>query len=191
MTERTDMAKNKAVKCEHAKTTRRLLPKWKDDDAMGIRGVVLVDSVEQTECRSCGKVLSIFIPNLEGLAHAVALSRVLNPTRLNGKEIAFIRNAIDLTQKDVARIVGYTPVQVSRWENDKQPISEAAEKLLRMKAVQSLADKAPLLVPDAFDAMSEALDAKLRKSTRRPRLGLRSIQQRKAVNWAEAAADAA
>jgi hypothetical protein len=52
--------------------------------------VRLLNSVLVLKCSHCDYEEEI-IPDLEGLARTVALVRALNPIRLGGKEIKFIR----------------------------------------------------------------------------------------------------
>jgi DNA-binding transcriptional regulator YiaG len=81
-------------------------------------------------CSACGDEM-IAIPDIQGLARAAAIARALNPTRLSGKEVRFIRRALDMTQKDFAAAMELSPEYVSRWENDHSGIGGSGEKLVR------------------------------------------------------------
>ena len=60
----------------------------------------------------------------------------LDPTRLSGKELKFIRKALDMTQKEFADKMELRTETVSRWENDYPGTGEYSEKLLRHNVVR-------------------------------------------------------
>lgn len=91
---------------------------------------VMVTGVEGRRCQGCGD-LRYRIPNMEGLFRTVALLLVHKPERLSGAEARFLRKWLGWSGHDTANKLGFTPEHVSRWENDKVPISETADKLLR------------------------------------------------------------
>lgn len=53
------------------------------------------------------------------------------PGRLAGAEVTFLRKALELNGRELARLMGCTPTVVSRWEGDK-PMDVLADKLLRL-----------------------------------------------------------
>lgn len=97
-----------------------------------------VDDVSQA-------TVGIRVPNLEGLVAAVALVRCLMPLQLSGKEVRFVRRALNLTQRALAdRLEIEATETISRWENDNAGVVGGyIEKLLRSIAVIELQDKAP------------------------------------------------
>ena len=115
-----------------------------EDDLLGIPAV-LKSAVEQSSCETCGKVLSTRIPALGELIAAMALTRIKHPIKLSGKEIRFLRKALDLPAKELARWLEVTPETVSRWENDRELIGPTSEKLLRLAVGDRLADQAPAI----------------------------------------------
>jgi DNA-binding transcriptional regulator YiaG len=108
-------------------------------ELMGIAGVSLHNAVVEERCTRCGHQKSILIPNLQGLIAAVAVERALMPLKMLGREIRFLREALEVTAVDLATTVEVLPTQVSRWENDAEPISPRSEKLLRLYVVDELA----------------------------------------------------
>jgi len=52
------------------------------------------------------------------------------------------------TTRELAGRLGVREETVSRWEHDREPIGPGSEKLLRLIAVELLAEKAPALKPD-------------------------------------------
>lgn len=91
---------------------------------------VQVCGIEGQRCSSCGD-LSYQLPNMEELLRVVALLLVHKTERLSGAEARFLRKWLGWSGQDTAEKLGFTPEHVSRWENDKVPISETADKLLR------------------------------------------------------------
>ncbi len=70
---------------------------------------------------------------------AAAVARVLIALKLRGNEIRFLREALEETAQELSGTVEVLPTQISRWENDQEPISPRSEKLLRMYVVDQLA----------------------------------------------------
>jgi DNA-binding transcriptional regulator YiaG len=50
---------------------------------------------------------------------------------LTGQEAKFIRKELHMKSKEMAQALGVTASTVSRWENDKEPIGETHDRLLR------------------------------------------------------------
>lgn len=106
---------------------KSVLPSYEIDLGMKVR---LINSVIRETCAACEDG-SIEIPDLEGLAKAAAMARALVPIRLTGKEVRFMRNAMDMTGREFASAMELTPETVSRWENGGRGVGGASEKLLR------------------------------------------------------------
>lgn len=91
---------------------------------------VQVTGIEGQKCSGCGD-LKYGVPNIEDLFRVIAGLLVQKPERLSGSEAQFLRKWLGWSGQDTADRTGFTPEHVSRWENDKAPISETADKLLR------------------------------------------------------------
>jgi transcriptional regulator with XRE-family HTH domain len=61
----------------------------------------------------------------------IALLLVHKPERLAGADARFQRKWLGWSGQDTAERLSFTPKTASRWENDKVPISETADKLLQ------------------------------------------------------------
>jgi len=92
---------------------------------------VMVDGLEQGRCVNCNETLNSY-PRWSELSRQVVASLVGKTTRLTAGEFHFLRLKIGLKAQDLAGILGVTPSQVSRWENEAAPISALADRLLRM-----------------------------------------------------------
>jgi DNA-binding transcriptional regulator YiaG len=131
-----------------------LVPKPIDDhtvEPLGIEGtvvssVVITEGAHSMQCEKCGEHDLAIVINMPGLIAAVALTRVKSPVKLTGGEIQFLRQAIGMSSKDFAELVGKSTTSVWNWETSKAPMGTAEEKLLRLKVVSDLAKKAPLIV---------------------------------------------
>jgi len=115
-------------KCKNGLMERSVKPEHTED--LGGIVVKVLNAVVVNRCSSCGEEM-IGIPDLQGLARAAALARAQSPERLSGKEVRFIRRALDQTQKDFAEAMDLSAEHVSRWENDHKGIGAASEKLVR------------------------------------------------------------
>lgn len=148
------------MEVEIAMDKERSLPSERDgsvipnyvDRAMGIP-VVLKDSVRKAQFEG---EQGILVPDLKGLEAAMAVARAMIDHKLNGHEIRFLRKALELKAVDLAEHLDVTPETLSRWENGKDAISTNAERLLRLRVVRALREKAPG-VPATLD---DVLDMK-------------------------------
>jgi transcriptional regulator with XRE-family HTH domain len=68
---------------------------------------------------------------MQGLVRATAVYRALDPVRLIGKEVRFMRRALDMTQTDFGKAMDLSPEHVSRWETGARGTGCASEKLVR------------------------------------------------------------
>lgn len=119
----------------------RTLERADVSDLIGLRVVVLNAAREISEN---GGETSIEIPDLEALSAAAALARALLPVRLRGRELRAIRHITRLTAAELAERMGdkTSPETISRWENEKQPMSGYAEKVYRLVMCEALRHRA-------------------------------------------------
>jgi putative transcriptional regulator len=96
---------------------------------------------------------AIFVRDLDGLHNAIGRSLVRRKKILNGKEIRFLRQQMDLTQSKLARLVGCDTQQVARYEKGQNKMPGAVDRLLRMLFREHLKDT--VLVQDFLEAMDE------------------------------------
>lgn len=106
--------------------------------------VILEDAVKQTVCTKCGEVLETYIPDMEGLFHAVVFTRALEPRKLTGTEMRFMRRTMGWKAKDLAKHLGVSAEHLSRCENGTKVMAPATEKLFRLYAVLRTPDKEAL-----------------------------------------------
>jgi len=114
--------------CGSSRMKEGVLPEFETD--LGGITVRLMHAVIREECEACGE-WTIEIPDLPGLIRAAALARAMLPFKLSGKDVKFMRKALDMTGKEFADTMELTPETVSRWENNDRGIGGYTEKLLR------------------------------------------------------------
>jgi transcriptional regulator with XRE-family HTH domain len=70
---------------------------------------------------------------------AIARTLVTKKSPLIGPEIRFLRKRLGQRSADFAQMIGVSLEQFSRWENDRNPPRESADRLIRV--VYSLLSK--------------------------------------------------
>lgn len=120
--------------CGHKMTRRR-----EDVPYLGLPGTMLL-GVNVSRCPNCGEH-EVEIPMLDELNRGLALEVTKKPGRLDGAEIRFLRTVLDYAAVDFAKLLGASPVTVSRWEHDVQPINRLADALLRLLVESTLVTK--------------------------------------------------
>ncbi|MBF7009973.1 helix-turn-helix domain-containing protein [Novosphingobium resinovorum] len=105
----------------------------------GLENIWLVDGFSVTNRR--GEEL-IHVEDIEGLHKAIALHLVRFRKALSGREIKFIRRAIDMTQGELAHRLGTGVQTVARWEKDKVNIPGPEDRLLRINTLLAISEPA-------------------------------------------------
>ena len=94
---------------------------------------VMLQNVPQYTCESCG-AKRVTIGAMGPLHRAIAKSLAEKPARLLPAEVAFLREHLDLSNKEFAELMGVSPEQASRWTSS-EPIGVPAERFLRVLAL--------------------------------------------------------
>jgi DNA-binding transcriptional regulator YiaG len=118
----------RCTKCNNGLMERTVKQEHVED--LGGLIVKVLNAVVVLRCSNCSDEMT-GIPDMPGLARAAAMARALNPVRLRGKEVRFLRRALDMTQKECAEAMDLSAEHVSRWENDHHGAGGASEKLVR------------------------------------------------------------
>lgn len=75
---------------------------------------------------------AVAIEDIEGLHTAISLDLLRQKTPLTGQQFRFLRKEQDLTQAELAAILGVTEQTVAVWEKQKQvPVSFMADICMR------------------------------------------------------------
>ena len=130
--------------CGGAGVETRVMPAY---EARGLGApfkVILENAVKEEVCAACGAVLGTFVPDMEGLFYAVVFSRALDPRKLTGAELRFMRKAMGWKAKDIAKHLGLTAEYLSRCEAGGKIMAEGTEKLFRLYSLLKTPDKSAL-----------------------------------------------
>lgn len=96
----------------------------------GLKNVIL-KGIPVYECAKCKEIYPL-LSNVKEL-HKIIAQKILNKkSLLSGEELRFLRKEMMLKAQDLARILGVTKVTVSRWENERELISPACDRLVRL-----------------------------------------------------------
>ena len=76
------------------------------------------------------------LPRVAELHRAIAMALVHKPARFLGAEVRYLRKYMGWSGVDFASRMGVNPETVSRWENEKEPISSTSDRLLRLIVVR-------------------------------------------------------
>jgi putative zinc finger/helix-turn-helix YgiT family protein len=98
---------------------------------------VYLTGIRYFVCTECNQT-TVEIPAIESLMQVIARTVVEREAKLSGAEIRFLRKRLGKKAVEFAGIVGVSPEQLSRWENESNPPEKATDKLIRLYyAVQS------------------------------------------------------
>lgn len=84
------------------------------------------------EIRETSYGRSISIHDVDGLHRTIGLDLVNRSPALSGTEVRFLRKELDLSQTQLARLLGVGETSVRGWENGRQLITPPAERMLRL-----------------------------------------------------------
>jgi DNA-binding transcriptional regulator YiaG len=115
---------NKCIECGKSMESRR------EDRALdGLPDVTVADLAIE-HCPACGATEEVW-PEMEPMYRALAAAILAKPYRLTGAEVRVLRNVLGWTAVELAAHLGVSSSQVSRWENDREPIGPTADRMLR------------------------------------------------------------
>lgn len=109
--------------------------------------VIALNGVEE-ELDEQGNRIGVSIPDLEGFVAAVAVARALDPMRLSGPEVRFMRRVLDKTARTFAEALEIRHETLSRWEKEHAEPGAWADKQVRMAVIIALKDRVPGLRAD-------------------------------------------
>lgn len=105
-------------------------------------------------CNTCKEIMAE-LPNMQELHHVIAMALVNKNAKLSGREIRFLRKQLSLKAKDLGIILSVTQQTVSRWENDKEEISQYNDKLIRLVYVQTMQEKCDKVFKSVLEIMKK------------------------------------
>ena len=118
---------------------------------------------------------AVTIRNLEGLHKAIGKSLAVRKKVLSGKETRFLRRQMELSQSELARLVGCDAQQIARYEKGENKMPGPTGRLVRILYREHVGGNIP--VREILNALDE-LDS---------RMNDRQTFQETAEGWKEAA----
>lgn len=115
-------------------------------------------NVEVRKCTKCNEK-AVVLPRIDELHGVIANMLLCKKVPLTGKEVRFLRKEMDLIGTALANLLGVTPVTVSRWENEKEPISATSDRLVRVIYVQLMQERCKSVFPGILPIL-EAIELK-------------------------------
>jgi putative zinc finger/helix-turn-helix YgiT family protein len=96
----------------------------------GLQNVILkgITAYKCPQCRGINPIIS----KIKEVHKTIAQQLLKKDSLLTGKEIVYLRKEMNIKAKDLAQTLGVTKVTVSRWENEKEQISPACDRLIRL-----------------------------------------------------------
>ena len=116
------------MKCPSCGKVMRATKRDHRYEEAGLTNVVLTDTTVY-EC-DCGETLPE-LPQIHRIHQRIAEDLVAKQSPLTGEEFRFLRKAMGMSAKELARLLSVTPVTVSRWENNKEKVGTQSDRLLR------------------------------------------------------------
>jgi len=101
---------------------------------------------------------AVTIHDLDGLHATIGRALVIRKKVLDGPEVRFLRLQMNLTQAELARLIGCDVQQIARYEKGQNKIPGPADRLLRVLYREHLHDRDSLM--DVLRAM-ERLDSRM------------------------------
>ncbi len=130
------------------RTERRVLAEY-EEHLLGLPYPVVVrDAAVAKIDAETGEAVAVAVPDVEGLAALVALTRCLMPVQLAPEEMRFLRQVLGLKSKEMAEALATDPATYSRWEGGQQCPGEYVERLLRLHVCASVAEAATAMTYD-------------------------------------------
>ena len=101
----------------------------------------------------------VSIDDVDGLDAVIANWIVERKSYWSGRELRFLRKRLDLSQKGLADLLGYSDQQVRRWEKEEAEMPNPASRLLRLLVREwetKAKDRAPEFMRTLLDHAVEA-----------------------------------
>jgi DNA-binding transcriptional regulator YiaG len=121
--------------------------------ACGLEGIYILNgyTIEEHDGEE-----HVSVADIDGLHKAIGRHLVTHRKALSPREIKFLRNTMELTQAELADMLGNNSQSVARWEKGECEIPGTAEKLLRAIFLASL------MTAEELESLRDLLTTKLK-----------------------------
>ena len=136
----------------------------------GLDYIILV-GIKQSHCSKC-KETFVTIPKVEILHRAIGKAICCKKALLDASEIKYLRKEIHLKGKEFAKSLGIAPETVSRWENNKQTISDAEDRLIRSLYMMYVSEQVEAVAHQDILKLFSSLPIKRKPLVRIPKIQL-------------------
>ena len=105
---------------------------------------VMLKGVDLIRCERCNTSDPV-IPHMNGLMRLIALALIQKPCKLRGEDVRYLRRYVGMSAADFAEILAVDPTTLSKWENDRDPVGPANDRLIRLVTLAMADDRLPHL----------------------------------------------
>jgi putative transcriptional regulator len=119
---------------------------------------VFLRNVDVELCQARGTE-TLAVRNVKKVHSMIALGIALQPARLSGAEVKFLRKASRMSLSETANRLGIADATFSRWESGR-PLGEQVEKLFRIEHIARTSSELPSFI-NPVDLVNEIAMAKL------------------------------
>jgi len=103
---------------------------------VGLDNLVLLDA-EVMFCPNC-KEENLMLKQIDKIHSGIGIAIALQPARLTGSDIKFLRRSSDINVADWSSRIGTAESTYSKWENNHRTITEQADRLARVNFLEGL-----------------------------------------------------
>lgn len=104
----------------------------------GLENVYLLSGYER-QIGPYGEIVRV--KHADDLHRIIGVHLARDKKVLSGKELRFLRNAMDVTQDELGKLVSVTGQTVARWEKDENPVTDSAASIIRFLYLESAKEK--------------------------------------------------
>ena len=91
---------------------------------------------------------TVHVQNLEGLHKAIGMMLVSEKKHIDGREFRFLRHELNMTQQNLAALLGVNVQAIARWEKEKtEDIPGPAQRVIRLLYSEKMNGNQAICVP--------------------------------------------
>jgi putative transcriptional regulator len=103
---------------------------------------------------------SVHVQDVEGLHRAIGEMLILEKKTLNAKEFRFLRHELNMTQMNLAALIGVDVQNLGRWERGETGIPGPAQRLVRLLYQEKINNNKAICEPlEKLAEMDEGIES--------------------------------